>query len=192
MAMEVSETSSQGLENGEVQVEVVRMDEAGGAVRARTLVDAPPGRVWDVIGNCQHARKYLAGMEGCEVLVDEPHRAETHHVVDPGWFAPTLDYRFETAREPFTRMEFHLLEGNLRAMDGYWLLTPHGEGTLVEHELRIRPETPSPRWLVRRKLARDLPRMMRCIRALSRGSLAESAVVDDMESCQEPKADDNQ
>lgn len=190
--MEDSASKQAGLETGAVQVEVVRMDETGGAVRVRVLVDASRETIWGIIGNCQQAFRYLAGMEACEVLVDEPAHALTHHVVDPGWFAPTLDYQFSTARAPFERMDIELVEGNLRAIEGYWMLSPSGKATVVEHELRIRPQRAAPRWLVRRKLERDLPRMMRCIRALSGGSLNEEAAETDLESCEDPRAHENQ
>lgn len=172
------------LRGGEVVVEETRLDDSGGSVRVKVLVDAPAETVWRVISSCAHARRYLHGMEECEVLVDKPSRALTHHVVDPGWMAPKMDYRFETRRQPYRRMDIELTEGNLRQMSGYWLLEPVDSGLLLEHEVSIKPQAPVPRWLVRRKLKGDLPEMMACIRGLAGGSLSPEVAVSDEAACQ--------
>jgi len=165
-------------------VEETRLDESGGAVRVAILVHAPAETIWKVIGSCAHARRYLAGMQQCEIPVNEPLEALTHHVVDPGWLAPTIDYWFETRRQPYSRMDIQLVSGNLREMSGYWTLNPTESGILLEHEVRIRPETPAPKWLVRRKLKQDLPNMMACIRALSGGSPTGDIEKQDQDACQ--------
>lgn len=161
-------------------------DESGGTVRAQVLVEASARTVWDVISSCTQAMRYIRGMEDCEVLVDEPGRALTHHVVDPGWLVPRMDYRFETRRNPYRRMDFELTAGNLRRMEGYWRFEPTETGVLVEHEMRIRPKTPAPRWLVRRKLMQDLPAMLRCIKGLAEGAVEEPDARDDLAACRPP------
>lgn len=176
------------LRAGEVVVTESAADESGGTVRAQVLVEAPARMVWDVISSCAQAMRYIRGMEDCEVLVDEPGRALTHHVVDPGWLVPDMDYRFETRRDPYRRMDFELTDGNLRRMEGYWSIEPAETGVLVEHEMRIRPKTPAPRWLVLRKLRQDLPGMMSCIKGLAEGSAGKPGVRDDLAACQ-PSAD---
>lgn len=160
------------------------MEGKGGAVRAQVIVNAPADAVWRVISSCHDAMQYVRGMEACEVLVDEPDRALTHHVVDPGWLVPTMDYQFETRRQPYRRMDFELTDGNLERMDGYWRFLPLETGVLVEHEVRIRPKSPAPRWLIRRKLKQDLPAMMTCIRGLAEATQTTPADPDDLASCQ--------
>lgn len=176
------------LRAGEVVVIQSGIGESGGLVRAKVLVDAPAEIVWSVVGSCEHAMRYLHGMEECEVVVDEPRRALTHHVVDPGWLAPKADYWFETLREPYRRMDIRLTGGNLKHLEGYWQFVPMDGGLLMEHEVDLRPSIPAPRWLVRRKLKQDLPGMMTCIRGLAEEiagvTTKESGVQDDLASCQ--------
>lgn len=181
MAAEASDLSR--LRAGEVVVEKVRLDESGGSVRVSVFVQAPARRIWGVITSCEHARRYLAGMEECEVLVDEPGRALIHHVVDPGWAAPKVNYRFETRRQPYRRMDFELTAGNLKRMDGYWRFDRVESGTVLEHEVRIEPRFPAPRWVIRRKLGKDLPDMMACIRSLADGSPTEALAASDEAAC---------
>jgi hypothetical protein len=131
-------------------------------------------------------------MEQCEVTIDEPGEALTHHVVDPGWLSPSIDYWFETRRQPYSRMDIQLVSGNLRELTGYWIQKPTESAILLEHEVRIRPETPAPKWLVRKKLKRDLPNMMLCIRALSGGSPKGDFQKSDLDACQGPDGEKGQ
>lgn len=187
--MEVDDADLARLRAGEVIVEEKRLDENGGYVRVQVLIEASAETVWGVISSCAHAHRYLNGLEECEVLVDEPRRAVTHHVVDPGWLTPTMDYLFETRRTPYRRMDFDLIEGNLKEMEGYWRLAPVDSGVVVEHEVRIKPQAPSPMWLIRRKLRNDLPDMMACIRSLSDGSPTSDLARSDRAACRGQAAD---
>jgi len=187
--VEVDDADFARLRAGEVLVEEKRLDESVGYVRVQVLIEASAETVWGVISSCAHAHRYLNGLEECEVLVDEPRRAVTHHVVDPGWLTPTMDYRFETRRTPYRRMDFELIEGNLKEMEGYWRLVPVDSGVVVEHEVRIKPAAPAPMWLIRRKLRNDLPDMMACIRSLSDGSSTSDLARSDRAACGGPAAD---
>lgn len=171
------------LTAGDVVLEETRLDETGGSVRATILVRAPVERIWNVVSGCEYALRYLAGMEDCEIPVDLPSRAITRHVVDAGLLAPTLDYTFETRREPHKLMEIVLVEGNVKQIDGYWKFSPAHGGILVEHEIHVQPRVPAPRWIVRRKLRKDLPRMMLCIRGLSGGPGDNVTRVEDLAAC---------
>ncbi|MDX1554557.1 MAG: SRPBCC family protein [Xanthomonadales bacterium] len=179
------------LEAGEIVVEDIRLDEKGGTVRVMALVKSTAQSAWQVVSSCPQARRYVHGMKHCEVLVDEPNWALTHHVVDPGWLTPEMDFQFETRRQPYRRMDFELTEGNLRQMSGFWLFETVDAGVLIIHELTIQPRVPAPRWLIRRKLAKDLPAMMACIRALSNGSLSEEMREPDLAACSKAGVQEN-
>jgi hypothetical protein len=174
------------LRAGEVVIEATHLDESGGSVRVAILMDAPAETIWKVIGSCDDARRYLEGMQQCEIPVNEPLKALTHHVIDQGWLTPEIDYWFETRRQPYSRMDISLVSGNLRKLSGYWTLEPLDSVILVEHEVKVRPETPVPRWLIRKTLKGDLPRMLICIRGLSGGSLSQTGESQDLAACQSP------
>jgi hypothetical protein len=57
-------------------------------------------------------------------------------------------------------------------------------GTLVEHELQIRPAAPVPRFLLRRNLERNMPDLLACVRALADGSGTEALRRSDLARCQ--------
>jgi ribosome-associated toxin RatA of RatAB toxin-antitoxin module len=157
----------------------------GGAARMQVLVQAPARAVWAVIVSCELAYRFIAGLRECEVLEESAGRARVHQVVDQGWLMPRYDFVFESQRRPYEWIGVSLVEGNLDRMQGSWRFVETAAGTLVEHELQIRPAAPVPRFLLRRNLERNMPDLLACVRALADGSGTEALRRSDLARCQE-------
>jgi ribosome-associated toxin RatA of RatAB toxin-antitoxin module len=171
------------LAAGEVVARETSGDPQGGSARMQVLVHAPARAVWDVIVSCELAFRFVEGLQSCEVLEDTGDRALVHQVVDRGWLMPRLDFVFESLRRPWTRIDFRLVEGNLKAMDGSWRFEETADGTLVDYEMRLRPQAPAPAFLVRRNISRTMPDLLACVRGLAGGSGAEKALQRDLARC---------
>ena len=156
----------------------------GGAARMQVLVQAPAQDVWAVIVSCDLAFRFIDGLRACEVLEQSAGRALVHQVVDQGWLMPRFDFVFESRRRPYEWIGVSLVKGNLDGMDGSWRFEETAEGTLVEHQLRIRPTAPVPRFLVRRNLRGSMPDLLACVRALANGSGSEARRQSDLARCQ--------
>jgi hypothetical protein len=180
------------LKRGEVLAGRVNSDDKQGAATIRALMDTTAKSVWEVIVSCELAGVYVDGLEYCEVLESRPDYARTRQVVDKGWSSPRLDFIFEAFREPYRSMKFQLVEGNLKQMEGQWQLEQLPEGLLVTHEIRVKPEYPVPRWLLRRIMMRGTSDLVACIRALAGGSGAPEARAVDLDRCPgDPAPDDS-
>jgi ribosome-associated toxin RatA of RatAB toxin-antitoxin module len=171
------------LVSGDIVHEYTRMDESGGAIRAEVLMQARVEDVWDILQGCGKAFVFVDGMEQCEVLQRTDRYALIHQVVDTGLLAPTLDYRYESKNRAFTRMEFSLVEGNLRVLQGNWEFEKVTEGLHVTYNMRVRPGFPVPRFLVRLSLRRMIPDMLACIRGLVDGSGSSDKTTRDLSRC---------
>lgn len=171
------------LRGGEWVLESGVSDEQGAAASILIFMRTPVERIWATIVSCAAAEIFVDGLEFCEVLEERGDYAVTHQVVDKGWMTPRMDYRFETRREPYRNMQFKLLEGNLKIMQGRWDFETLPDGVLVRHVLVLAPLVPAPRWLVRRNLNKDLPDLMQCIRGLSGGSGSGDALAADLDKC---------
>jgi ribosome-associated toxin RatA of RatAB toxin-antitoxin module len=158
-------------------------DTAGASAHMEVLVHAPPQAVWEVILSCKLAFAYVDGLQDCEVLEDTGPRALVRQVVDQGWLSPTYAYVFESLRQPYRRIDVHLVEGDLRALDALWIFEETAGGTRVDYELRIQPALPAPRFLVRRNLRRGVPDMLACIRGLADGSGSPARQREDLARC---------
>ena len=153
------------LEAGEILVRDARVDEAGGAGVALAIyhIDAPS--LWAIVGDCAANRRFVRGLQQCEVSGDADTRAVTRQRLKPYALMPALEYRFETVREPHRWIRIRLIDGDLRALAGSWRFDPLEDGhLLVSHAIRVQPRYPVPRWLARRTVKKDLAALMACLR----------------------------
>lgn len=174
------------LRAGEVVARESSGHPSGGSAHMQILVQAPPSAIWAVIVSCELAFRFVDGLRYCEVLEDTGDRALVRQVVDQGWLTPTFDFVFESLRQPWERIEFRLVEGNLAAMAGSWSFIATPDGTLVDYEIRLRPQAPVPAFLVRRNLNRTLPDQLACVRGLAGGSGSQERLRRDLERCADP------
>ena len=175
------------LEKGEVVVEERFTDRPGEAARASILVRAPAKRMWEVITSCELAFAYTEGLKICEVLEDSGTHAVIHQEVKSFWLMPRQEFTLEAQRVPYRFMQFEMLEGSLRALEGSWEFLPVEQGTVVMHEVRVRPPLLLPPFIVRRTLRTNMPDSLACMRALAGGSGSEELRTDDLQRCKGPR-----
>jgi ribosome-associated toxin RatA of RatAB toxin-antitoxin module len=171
---------------GEVVARESSGDSSGGSARMQVLVQASPRAVWDVIVSCELAFRFIAGLRQCEVREDTGDRALVRQVVDQGWLVPTFDFVFESLRQPWQRIDIRLVEGNLAEMEGSWSFVEMPGGTLVDYEVRLRPQAPVPAFLVRRNISRTMPDLLACVRGLAEGRASEERRRRDLARCAGP------
>lgn len=168
----VSDADMIRLKRGEILLQTIHEDKPGGAARVTALFDSSAAAVWDVIGYCRYTFIYMRGLELCEMVSGDQYQMVMHHRLRNSWYAPTLDFSFSASRDDGGSGSAHLVEGNLKVMQGRWKLLPLADnaGLMVIHEIRIQPDIPAPKWLVRHSLRNDLPSMLACIRGLANAS----------------------
>lgn len=177
---------SERLLAGEVVAMEVSSDAAGASGRMQILVNAPAPAIWDVIVSCEAAFSFVDGLQACEVLEDTGGRALVRQVVNQGWLIPTYDFVFESLRQYDERIDVRLVEGNLKALAGYWLFRETDAGTLVDYQIHIQPTLPAPRFIVRRQVRKGMPDMLACIRGLAGGSGTPALEKQDLGRCPGP------
>ena len=171
------------LRSGDILHEYARMDESGGAIRATILIRTPMEDVRAILQGCGKAFIFVDGMEQCEIVERTEDRTLIRQVVDTGLLAPTLRYSYESKNLAFPDMDFKLVEGNLRALEGGWEFVDVEEGVLVTYKIRVQPGFRIPRFLVRMSLRRMIPDMLACIRGLVDGSGGPVRKQEDLERC---------
>lgn len=177
------ELLAQGLRDGEIDLRYTHTDEPGGAAQVRILMDLPAERLWGVLLSCEQAFVYIRDLAGCAVLERNADRTLVNHSVKQPWPLPLFDYVFESLYMPYTGIDFHLVKGNLDILEGSWRFSDTPHGLLVEHEIRIKPAFPVPRFLVRHAIGEQLPDLLACLRGLSSGSGNDAREREDLARC---------
>jgi hypothetical protein len=119
--------------------------------------------------DCAQALEFVPHLELCRVLESARDGSWqlVEHAVDFSWYLPRIDYVFRAEYEPFHRIRFAHVRGDLRENRGVWELQPAGDGsaTILTYRVHIVPRNFVPSWVVRSSLRRDLPLMLRALRA---------------------------
>ena len=179
------------LKSGEVLLQNIHTDKPGGAARVTALFHGTAEAVWRVIGKCENEYIYLRGLILCEILKPGTNHMLVHHRLRNSWYSPKLDYTFEVEKKPGHLGEAHLVNGDLKVLEGRWRMVPLEDQSyvIVIHEIRIQPQLPAPRWMVRHSLRKDLPDMLACIRALAVASGDRGRILSDLGRCPEEVPD---
>lgn len=180
------------LRHGDVAVDTLQETRQGGASRVQALFRATPQQIWEVLGDCTANFRFVQGLQECEILEETADHAVTRQVAKKHWLAPTMEYRFETRREPFRWIMIRLIDGDLKQLQGSWRFHPldGGDLVLVTHRIRVQPSTPAPSWLIRRTLHRDLGEMLACLRFVAGASLDAEGRESDRAQCPKPRSAD--
>jgi hypothetical protein len=171
------------LLDGKVLVLDSPSEEPGGSVRIQALASVSAEKVWDVLVSCSQSFVFVDGLQSCEIIEDSGDRALIRRVTRQGWPAPTLDFINESLREPYSTIQFSLVQGNLKAMEGGWRFINTPNGLLLDYQIRIKPEMSVPDFMVSRSLRKNSPDMVACVRGLAGGSGSAELEASDLERC---------
>lgn len=173
-AMDAAPESAQG----EMQLQVT-LDEAGqsGAASATVRVHASREVIWPLITSCAEELKIVPGLVGCTVAETSADGSSQiiRHVLDYSWYVPRLRYDVRATYVRPVRVNIERISGDFLRLKGSWTLESDGEFTWAHYSVDLAPGFWVPNWLVRVALKRDLPKMLRSLRARAEASAAARA-----------------
>jgi hypothetical protein len=131
-----------------------------GLVRAAVRIPATAEAIWIVMTDCAQAQHYVPGLEVCRRIDGAPDGRweDIEHEVRYSWLLPVVRYAFRAEYDRPHRMDFHRISGDLKTVEGTWVLTETvgGAATVVEYEVYVDPGFWTPQFLVSRMLRRDV------------------------------------
>jgi Polyketide cyclase / dehydrase and lipid transport len=156
------------LQHGDVDI-AVSLDaaEQSGSANATVRIHARREVVWALITSCAEGLHLVPGLVSCEVMETAPDGSwqRIRHVIDYSWYVPKLTYEIQASYDPPSRVSIERVSGDLRVLRGSWELQSDGDYTIAHYAVDLAPGFWVPHWLVRAALRRDLPRMLRALRA---------------------------
>ena len=141
--------------------------EQSGTASATVKIHARREVVWSLITSCAEALHLVPGLVTCDVLETAPDQSwqRIRHVIDYSWYVPKLTYEIRATYNRPTRVSIERVSGDLRVLKGSWVLQGDGDYTIAHYAVDLAPGFWVPRWIVRAALRRDLPKMLRALRA---------------------------
>lgn len=152
----------------------VTLDKDGEAALIHAAIDipAPAERIWKAMTDCRYAARLVTNVTRCRVLAQGPGWDIREHVTAGNMFLPTIRNVFRSDYEPYRRIRFQRVDGDLKAMQGEWGLTALNEGrwTRVTYENRLSARILAPAAMVRAGLRKDTPKVLVNLRNVSTGA----------------------
>ena len=141
-----------------------------GDVRAAVQITASAEEVFRTLSDCEQALEFVPHLERCSVLERAPDDSwqVVEQDLDYGWYLPRITVVFRAEYEPFERITFQQVRGDLKINEGSWELLPANDAagsTIATYSMRVVPRFYVPRRLIQSSLKRDLPDLMRALRA---------------------------
>ena len=164
-AFELSSKAQAMLARGEAHADVwADPDGISGRVLGVIDIDASPQQVWTVMTDCATARKLMSNLSSCKVLSGEQARGwdVREHLTRRNLIFPGMRIVFRSDYEPYRRIRFALVEGDLKTQQGEWRLQPlrGGKATRVFYDNRLAVDWPVPKAMLREAMRRDTPKVL--------------------------------
>lgn len=164
-----NEQQRQKILAGEVISIPVHTDEKGGTVWGAIRIDAPARDIFNSIVYCNGKTSAHKTMRNCKTIEKDAEHEIAEHQIKYHWLVPRQKYLFRGDYTGFTRIRFRVLEGDLKKLDGGWDLFPieNTGAYLVRYYATIQPRLPTPKWLIRKSLKKEIPAMLKVMKELS-------------------------
>ena len=168
-AFDLTPKAQAALGRGDAYAEVTPdPDGISGRVRAVIDINAPPERVWRIMTDCAAAKVMISTLASCRILQGEQAKGWDirEHVTRRNLIFPGMRIVFRSDYEPFTRIRFRLVEGDLKVEQGEWRLQAldGGRRTRVFYDNRLAVDWPVPKALMREALRKDTPKVLANLR----------------------------
>ena len=126
-------------------------------VTAQCLIPLPREVVWQVLADYNGLDKIVPAVEESRVTGEEDGRLILYQKGRAGmWFVKRgFEVTFRVDEEPMTSIRFEAYEGDFETFNGIWRVKPMRSGTLVRHEVQVKPKFWAPGWALR-KIAGDM------------------------------------
>jgi hypothetical protein len=155
-------------QHGDIDVRVVLDPTAqSGSATATVRIHAGRDVIRSLIKSCSEALRLVPGLVACTVLETAPDQSWQiiRHVLDYSWYVPRITYEIRATYDDPARVSIERISGDLSVLKGSWYLQSDGDYTIAHYAVDLAPGFWVPRWIVRAALRRDLPKMLRALRA---------------------------
>lgn len=151
----------------------VTLDADGESARVHAAIDlpVPAERVWKTMTDCRYAARMITNVTRCRVLQQGAGWDIREHVTSGNMFLPEIRNVFRSDYEPYRRIRFRRVDGDLKIMEGEWGLLALNDArwTRLTYENRLGARLKAPPFAVRAGLRKDTPKVLVNLRRIFTG-----------------------
>jgi uncharacterized membrane protein len=152
---------------------------ASGIVHAQIDINAAPETVWKIMVDCDQVPKLMANVKYCHVLQHDPAgHWDVREQVTKASLLPSVRVVMRSDYDEPRSVHFHRTDGDLKIVEGSWLLQPldGGARTRVVYDSRIAAPFSAPGMLVRPLMRGDMVHTLTNLRAACEAKAGGSRV----------------
>jgi ribosome-associated toxin RatA of RatAB toxin-antitoxin module len=119
-------------------------------VTARAVLHAPLDLIWQTLTDYEDLPKFVPCIASSRVVSRQGARSiiEQTGDIDVWFFSYAVHVTVASTERPFQGIDVHLVQGNLRRLDGGYLIVPRPDGSVeLTWSGLIEPETPLPAFI---------------------------------------------
>jgi ribosome-associated toxin RatA of RatAB toxin-antitoxin module len=128
----------------EIDVEATAQD-AAVQVTARAVVHAPAELIWQTLTDYDHLAQFVPGIDSSRVVSRQGSQVIVEQQGGARWlfFYCPIRVTVTSSEQPYERIDIHLLQGNLRRLDGRYRIKAQPDGsTQLTWQGLIEPDNP--------------------------------------------------
>jgi ribosome-associated toxin RatA of RatAB toxin-antitoxin module len=137
-------------------------------ITARAVVRAPAELIWQTLTDYDHLSEFIPGMDSSHVVSRQGGQlvVEQKGNARAWFFSYPIRVMVASTEHPYQGIDVHLLQGNLRRLDGGYRIEPQPDGsTQLTWQGLVEPDTPLPAFiraaLLRRSISDQFTGMVR-------------------------------
>jgi ribosome-associated toxin RatA of RatAB toxin-antitoxin module len=141
-----------------ISVDATSQD-AGVQVTARAVVHAPTELIWQTLTDYDHLSQFVPGLDSSRVVSRQGSQLIVEQKGGASWwfFYYPIQVTVAATERPYESINVHLLQGNLRRLDGEYRIGPQPDGsTELTWQGLVEPGAPLPRFIRTAVLRRSI------------------------------------
>jgi uncharacterized membrane protein len=137
---------------------------------AAIIIESPVKPVWNVVCDKEAAVAYMKNLKSAKVLEQGREDGLKFQVVEqevkPSLFPVTYTYSLKHVMQPYSKINFRRVSGEMKEVEGSWRFLPLEGGTkmMLVYELQVTPGKLIPGFVMRSSLRKGLPEALTSVR----------------------------
>ena len=115
-----------------------------GKITATMIINESPIKVWETLTNYKETGKKMPDIKQVKLIKDSSkYKIIEHTYKAPYTFGQKVTAIIKVQEDPNIIISYQLIKSNsIKTLEGYWIINPTKDGTLLTHSINLEPELP--------------------------------------------------